>query len=181
MQGKTLYTILLSIIAVLTLALAVLVIFLFTTFNSSKVNPDEKDVKTSEERVVPTAEQARVNLYSVGSEDTSGKAGQAIFNLKPSEDHASSFLMASISIVYDGGPKNEKLAARQELFEKTYLGELKEATIEYFRSKTYEDIVADNSMQVARDSLKEIYSKIISQDPEEKIILKIVFEQWIPQ
>ena len=34
MQGKTLYTILLSIIAVLTLALAVMVIFVFTTFNA---------------------------------------------------------------------------------------------------------------------------------------------------
>ncbi len=179
MQGKTLYTILLSIIAVLTLALAVLVIFLFTTFNSGKVDP-EKNPTTG--RVVPLEEQLQVNLYAVGSDDKTGKAGEEVFVLKESKEHPNSFLMTSITLVYDGGTEKEKVAeARKALFEKTYLGELKEATIEYFASKTYEDIKADNAMQLARDSLLKIYSNIISENPDEKIILKVVFEKWIPQ
>jgi len=169
LQGKTLYTILLSIIAVLTLALGVLVIFLFTTYNSNKVNPDAgKPTKSA----VPVEQQQRFSLYEADE----------VFVLKESKDHPNSFLMTAITIVYDKGTEKEKVAeARKTLIEQTYLGELKEATIEFFGSKTYEELKAENAMQQARDSLLEIYNKIISQDPDEKLIIKVIFEKWIPQ
>lgn len=180
MQGKSLYTILLSIIAVLTLALAVMVIFLFTAFNTNKANPAEATEKSATERVVPPEEQAEFNLYTTGAEAASGK-GDAVFNIKSTEEHPNSFLMASISVVYDGGDKNTLLEKRKTLLENTYLSEFKQATIEYFRDQSYEDLQSEDSMQKSRNSLKDIYSKIISQDPEEKIILKIIFDKWIIQ
>jgi flagellar basal body-associated protein FliL len=178
LTGKSLNTILLAIIAVLTLALAVMSVFLFTAGNDKKTTVEETEKKTTE-RVVPPEEQAEFNLYAGDSEEAN--AGDAVFNIKSTEDHPNSFLMASVSIIYDGGSKNELLETRKSLLKSTYLSDLKQATIEYFRGKTFEELQATDAMQIARDNLKEIYSKIISQDPEEKIILRIVFDKWIIQ
>lgn len=68
MQGKTLYTILLSIIAVLTLALAVMVIFVFTAFNSNTANPSQETQKPLIERAVPKEEQAELKLLKTPME-----------------------------------------------------------------------------------------------------------------
>ena len=181
MQGKSLNTILLAIIAVLTLALAVMSIFLFTTIKSNKAATSEGIVKQTTDRIVPPEEQAEFNLYAVGSDDTSGKAGDAVFNIKSTVEYPNSFIMASISVIYDGGEKNTLLEQRKTLLENTYLSELKQAAIEYFRTKSFEELQTQDAMQKSRDSLKEIFSKIISEGSDEKIILKIVFDKWIIQ
>jgi flagellar basal body-associated protein FliL len=179
LQGKTLYTILLSIIAVLTLALAVLVIFIFTAFNTGKTDTTVKaNANSSAERVVPPEEQAELKLYSAESDD---KNGDSVFNIKSTQEHPNSFLMASVSIIYDAGEKNKLLESRKSLLEKTYLSELKQATIEYFRNQSFEDLQASDAMQKARDSLKDIYSGIISSNKDLNIIIKIVFDKWIIQ
>lgn len=168
MQGKTLYTILLSIIAVLTLALAVLVIFMFTAYNGGNVEPNATSINAE----VPLEQQQRFKLY----ED------DEVFRLKESKNNVNSYLMTNITIVYNKGKEKEKVAeTRKTLIEQTLLSELKEATIEYFASKTIDEIKADDAMQQARDSLLEKYNSIISSNPDDKLIIKVVFEKWIPQ
>ncbi|HPO75843.1 flagellar basal body-associated FliL family protein [Thermoclostridium caenicola] len=177
MQGKSLYAILLSIIAVLTLALAVLVIFLFTTYNG--INPDKQANATEppqQVRDVPPEEQAKLNIYA--TED--GIGGDAIFNLKPSPAHENSFLKASVTIVYDTGKKRKNLEERTAIL-KECLGEFKEACIEYFRSQTYEQLSEDNAMEKARDTLRDKFNSILEGRTDERIVLRVVFEGWIIQ
>jgi flagellar basal body-associated protein FliL len=178
LQGKTLYTILLSIIAVLTLSLAVLVIFIFTTYNGNvsilKNNNKKAELK---ERVVPIEEQVEFKLF--GTEESANGRG-AIFNIKSSKDHPDGFLMASISVVYDAGEKNKKLEERKELIEKSYLSEIKQSTIEYFRERTYEELQKSDGMKKSREDLKKIYNQIIGKN-NENIIIKVIFDQWIIQ
>lgn len=177
MQGKSLYAILLSIIAVLALALAVLVIFLFTTYN--RINPDQGANATEppqQIRNVPPEEQARLNLYA--GED--GTGGVAIFNLKSSPTHENGFLKASVSIVFDAGEKKKHLETRTGIVKES-VGEFKEACIEYFRSQTFEQLSEDNAMEKARDALKDKFNSILSDRVEERIILRVVFEDWIIQ
>ncbi|MGI6622936.1 MAG: flagellar basal body-associated FliL family protein [Clostridiaceae bacterium] len=173
MQGKTLYTILLSIIAVLTLALAVMVIFIFTAFNGAKAKPEEGEEIEKVERAVPQDEQAEYKLYSEES-------GEGIFNIKASEDHPNSFLMTSVSIIYDGGKKNRKLEKRKELLEKND-SLLKQATIKYFLSKSFEELSENNAMEEARKALKDAFNEIVSKDSEELIIIDVVIVKWMKQ
>ncbi|NLM74496.1 MAG: flagellar basal body-associated FliL family protein [Clostridiaceae bacterium] len=176
MQGKTLYTILLSIIAVLTLALAVLIIVLFT-FNAN-IEKGMQTANNAVQRIVPPSEQAEFKLYG-NSNDSST---DAVFNIKSTSQHPNSFIMASVSIIYDGGKKNKLLEERQDLIERVYLSQLKEATIEYFRNQTFEELQASDSMKIAREELKEIYNDIVSnQGTEERFIIKVVFDKWILQ
>ncbi len=174
MQGKTLYTILLSIIAVLTLALAVLIVILFT-YNAGKTLP----VKQNVQRTVPPEEQAVFRLY--GSSERNG-SNDAVFNIKNDDKHPNSFIMASISIIYDGGKRNKHLEKRTELIERVYLSQLKQATIEYFRGKTFDELQESDAMEDARKNLMETFNNILSNEgTEEPFIIKVVFDKWIIQ
>ena len=179
MQGKSLYAILLSIIAVLALALAIMVIFLFTTYN--RINNTGQEANNAKDlpqktREVPPEEEARINLYA--RED--GTGGEAIFNLKSSPAHETSFLKSSITIVFDAGEKKKLLEERTELM-KNCVGEFKEVCIEYFRSQTFEQLTDEAAMEKARDALKEKFNNIVSKRIDERIILRVVFEDWIVQ
>ena len=178
MQGKSLYAVLLSIIAVLALALAVMVIFLFTTYNRINPNPEANNAKDlpQQTREVPPDEESRINLYA--GED--GTGGDAIFNLKASPAHENSFLKASVTIVFDAGEKKKHLEARTDLMEDCE-GEFKEACIEYFRSQTFEQLSEDTAMEKARDALKDKFNSILSKRIDERIIIRVVFEGWIIQ
>lgn len=173
MQGKTLYTILLSIIAVLTLALAVMIIFIFTAFNGANAKPEQGGEVEKIERAVPLEEQAEYKLYSEEN-------GDGIFNIKASEKHPNSFLMCSVSIMFDGGKKNKKLDERQRLLEKND-SLLKQATVKYFLSKSFEDLSEEDAMEEARAALKAAYNDIVSQDSEELIVIDVVIFKWMKQ
>lgn len=176
MQGKTLYTILLSIIAVLTLALAVMVIFIFTAFNSNSGKPSSQETqKPLVERVVPKEEQAELQLYA-----SSDGSNEAVFNIKSTEDHPNSFLLASISIIYDGGKKNKLLEERTLLLKKN-ISMLKQASIKYFMGKSFDDLSEENAMEEARTSLKTTFNEIVRTDSEDAIVIDIVFDKWIKQ
>ena len=176
MQGKTLYTILLSIIAVLTLALAVMVIFIFTAFNGNNGNPALQETqKPLVERAVPKEEQAELKLYA-----SSEGNNEAIFTIKSTESHPNSFLMASISIIYDGGKKNRKLEERKLLLEKNTTM-LKQASIKYFLNKSFEDLSTEDAMEKAQTDLKVAFNDIVSTGFEELIIIDVVFDKWIKQ
>ncbi|NLX63695.1 MAG: flagellar basal body-associated FliL family protein [Clostridiaceae bacterium] len=168
------YTILLSIIAVLTLALAVMIIFIFTAFNTNRAIPSSGETpKPLVERVVPKEEQVEFKLY--------GETNEAIFNIKSTETHPNSFLMASISIIYDGGKKNKQVEERKELLNKN-LSLLKQACIKYFMSQSYEDLNGEEAMDKARASLKDAFNEIVrTDDSDEAIIIDVVFDKWIRQ
>lgn len=178
MQGKSIYAILLAIIAVLTLALAVMVIFLFTTYNNIKpqtqTNNEQQTVETRD--TVPIEEQVKFNLYSTGAGEEA-QPGEAVFNLKPLANNQASYLMASIILVYDAGAENKKLAERKELIEKN-LSELKQACIEYFRSQTLTDMSEDSAIQKTRDVLKDSFNAILSGKSKEKVVIKIIIDKW---
>ena len=177
MQGKSLYAILLSIIAVLALALAVLVIFLLTTYNNIKPTGNETPTPgPTEARTVPANEQAKINIYAAAD----GTGGDAIFNLKPSPAHPDNFLMASVTIVIDAGTKSEKLGDRTALTNQ-YQSEFKQACIEYFIKMTYEDISETDAIAKARDTLKDNFSSILESATKDKIIIKVVIDNWIKQ
>lgn len=173
MQGKTLYTILLSIIAVLTLALAVMIIFIFTAYSGANAKPQQGDEVEKVQRDVPPDEQAEYKLYS---EDD----GNGIFTIKASEKHPNSYLLCSISIIYDGGKKNRKLDERQKLLEKSD-SLLKQATVKYFLSKSYEDLSEEDAMEEARAALKAAYNDIVSVDSEELLVIDVVIFKWMKQ
>lgn len=176
MQGKTLYTILLSIIAVLTLALAVMVIFIFTAFNSNSGKPSSQETqKPLVERAVPKEEQAELQLYA-----NSDGSNEAVFNIKSTETNPNSFLLASISIIYDGGKKNKLLEERTLLLKKN-ISMLKQASIKYFMGQSFEDLSAEDAMEKARTSLKTTFNEIIRTDSEDVIVIDIVFDKWIKQ
>ena len=174
MQGKSLYTILLSIIAVLTLALAVMIIFIFTAFNTNRGAPSSGETpKPLVERAVPKEEQQEFKLF--------GESNEAIFNIKSTEDHPNSFLMTSISIIYDGGKKNKLAEERKELLNKN-LSMLKQACIKYFMNQSFDDLSGEEAMDKARTSLKAAFNEIVrTDDSEEAIIIDVVFDKWIRQ
>lgn len=178
MQGKALYAILLSIIAVLTLALAVLVIFLFTTYNNIKpANSAEASPTAAANRdVVPEDEQGKFVLFT----KTDGSAENAVFNLKPSPAYKDSFMMVSITITYDMGKDKDPEGKRKAIIS-TYTSELREACIAYFRAQTYEDITEEAAMNKARDTLKDTFNSIMAGKSKEKLVIRVTFDKWIVQ
>jgi flagellar basal body-associated protein FliL len=88
--------------------------------------------------------------------------------------------MTSVSIIYDGGKKNRKLEKRKELLEKND-SLLKQATIKYFLSKSFEELSENNAMEEARKALKDAFNEIVSKDSEELIIIDVVIVKWMKQ
>lgn len=166
MQGKTLYTILLSIIAVMALALAVLIILFFTAFNGSRINPAAETNKHPIERAVPSDEQAEYNLYSEGE----------IFKIKNNGNQTNGFIQSSVSIVFDGGKKNKKLDERKLLIEKN-ISKLKQATVKYFLGKNFEEL---DRIDDAQEALKVAYNEIVSANSEELLIIDVIIVEWKP-
>ena len=88
MERKGTYTILLSIIAVLSLALAVLVVFLFISYPSRE--KDNRLIQTDNpitERVVPDEEMGEFKLFD---------GQEKLFALKDEPDRADSIVLGSV-------------------------------------------------------------------------------------
>lgn len=171
MQGKTLYTILLSIIAVMALALAVMIVVLFTAFNATPADPTQETKPPLLERAVPIKEQAEYTLYSQGE----------VFSIRSTEDHPNSFIKTSVSVIFDGGKKNRKLEDRKALIEKN-VTKLKNATVKYFMSQSLEELQnGEDTIEIAESALKSAYNDIVSADSEQMIIIDVVIMEWIVQ
>jgi flagellar basal body-associated protein FliL len=180
LEGKGIYTILLAIVAVLTLAVAVLVIFLFTTFNSRVVTGTEstQPVSVATERPVPPDELKEYVMYTGEGSNASG-----LFNLKASPEHPEGYLMVTFSVKYDVGPKRKLEEDRTALVEATYASELKQAASLYFGNLTYEDASDIATRQKAADTLRDTFNEIVNAGVTEKqvIVYKVVFDKWLVQ
>lgn len=181
MEGKGIYTILLAIVAVLTLAVAVLVIFLFTTFNRGTVtagNGETLPDTVATERPVPPDELKEYIIYT-----GEGASGSGLFNLKATPEHPEGYLMVTFSVKYDVGPKRKLEEERTALVEATYASELKQAASLYFGNLTYEEANDTATRQKAADTLRDTFNEIVNTGVTEKqvIIYKVVFDKWLVQ
>lgn len=184
MQGKGIYVILLGIIAVLTLSVAVLSIFLFVMFNHPAPG-GVQDLAQAEEtaepeiRLVPAEEQRSWNPFATG--DNPNAPG--LYNLMPSEGRESSFLQVTLLIKYDVGENRELEALHSELVETFSAAEIRQACAMYFRRLTYEEVKAAEAIPQAQDALKEAFNRIIDENAGEPlgIIRKVVIENMLPQ
>lgn len=186
MQGKGIYTILLAIIAVLTLSVAVLVIFLFVTFSTRTTAATGAEATPASEagpRQVAPDELLEIIVYS----DKSGTGGEApgsgLFNLKSTTEHPESYLMLDMTIKIDVGEKRELEVERTAMVNVTYITELRQAANLYFRNMTFEEASDPAAMQKAADELRDTFNAVLGTEAEtqETIVYKVIFGKWLVQ
>lgn len=160
MEGKSIYTILLSIIAVLTLALAVLIIFLFITYNPNQqaANTAQGQATTMLERVVSDDEMIEFKLFD---------GEEKMFALKSEPAHPDSIVMVSVTIKCDAGPKRKK---EEEITKRinNYISELEEAVGDYFAAMTLTEAKELETRYKARDDLLNTFNEILNANKKEK-------------
>ena len=189
MQGKGIYIILLGIIAVLTLSVAVLSIFLFVTFNQTvatgTVAAAEESGHTSESgssRVVPGDELRTWSPFSSG-EGEKVTVEPAVYDLKPSEGHTGSFVQVTLLMKYDVGVKREHETEYALIVEEESASEIKQACSMYFKGLTYEDCKSPEAIPMAQDALKEEFNRIVDESAGEEIgiVYKVIIENMLAQ
>lgn len=165
MERKGIYTVLLSIIAVLSLALAVLIIFLFISYPSMK--GEKAAIVDSEisERVVPDNELAEYKLFN---------GEEKIFALKYEADYPDSIALVSVSIKCDVGEKRKNEEKINNLIS-LYTSELEQAVGDYFANMTYSEAKDIDTRYKARDDLLEIFNNILNENKQtkQKIVYKV--------
>lgn len=171
MERKSIYTILLSIIAVLSLALAVLIIFLFISYPSRKDNITQTDAIISE-RVVPDSELEEYKLFN---------GEEKLFALKYESDHPDSIVLVSVSIICDTGEKRKNEQKIDNLIS-LYKSELEQAVGDYFAKMTFSEAKDIETRYKARDELLEIFNNILNENKavKQKIVYKVTLNM-LPQ
>lgn len=172
MESKSIYTILLAIIAVLTLALAVLIIFLFVTYNPNvKAAEDVRTDGAMAERIVPDDEMIEFKLF--GGEEK-------MFALKGEPEHPDSIVLVSLSLKCDAGAKKKKAEEITKLVTELYLSELEEAVGDYFAGITLTEAKEMETRYKARDDLLNTFNEILNANkhPKEKIVYKVTLQMF---
>lgn len=174
MEGKSIYTILLAIIAVLTLALAVLIIFLFISYkpNQQAANTTPPENAAISERMVADDEMLEFKLFE-------GK--EKMFALKGETDHPDSIVMVSVTIKCDAGPKKKKA---EDITTRVngYISELEEAVGDYFAAMTLTEAKELETRYKARDDLLNAFNEILNANKQEKekVVYRVTL-QMFPQ
>ncbi len=174
MEGKSIYTILLAIIAVLTLALAVLIIFLFVSYNpNNQATVGTQPDTAMNERVVPDDEMIEFKLFN--GEDK-------LFALKAEPQNPEAIIMVSVSIKCDVGPKRKQETYITNLVTVSYISELEEAVGDYFADMTLTEAKQLETRYKARDDLMNIFNDILNANkkPKEKMVYRVTL-QMFPQ
>ena len=161
MEGKSIYTILLAIIAVLTLSLAVLIIFLFISYG-----PNQKQAQTNvpteaamQERVVADDEMLEFKLFE-------GK--EKMFSLKSEPANPDAIVMVSVTIKCDAGEKRKKEQDVTNRVSVLYLSELEEAVGDYFAAMTLSEAREMETRYKARDDLMNTFNEILNANKQKK-------------
>ena len=135
---------LLAIIAVLTLSLAVLIIFLFISYNPNQQQAANISPGASiSERIVPDEEMLEFKLF--GGEEK-------LFALKSEQENPNSLVMVSVTIKCDAGERRRRekdIATRVN----TYISEMEEAVGDYFAAMTLTEAKELETRYKARDDL----------------------------
>lgn len=173
LEGKSIYTILLAIIAVLTLSLAILIIFLFISYNPNQQTVvDVGSTNGMNQRVVSDDEMIEFKLF---------KGEEKMFSLKEEPKNMDSIVMVSVTIKCDAGEKRRKEADITTRIAQ-YMSELEEAVGDYFADMTLTEAKLIETRYKARDDLIEIFNKIINANKQEKekTVYKVTL-QMFPQ
>ncbi|MDD4297797.1 MAG: flagellar basal body-associated FliL family protein [Ruminiclostridium sp.] len=159
MEGKSIYTILLAIIAVLTLSLAILIIFLFISYNpNQQAAIDVETTKGMSERVVPDEEMIEFKLFA---------GEEKMFALKGEPENPDSIVMVSVTIKCDTGEKRKKETDITNRVTQ-YMSELEEAVGDYFADMTLTEARLVETRYKARDDLIRIFNDIINANKQDK-------------
>lgn len=174
MEGKKTNIVLLSIIAVLSLALAVLIIFLFILYPNQKQQSD-KIIDSDDfisERVVADDEMIEFKLFD--GEDK-------LLALKDEPNHPDSIVLVKVSIKCDTGPKRKNEEKVTNLVS-LYTSDLEQAVGDYFAAMTYTEAKDVETRYKARDELMEIFNNILNENKnaKQKIVYKVNLEM-LPQ
>ena len=172
MERKSIYTILLSIIAVLSLALAVLIVFLFISYPSLK---DERLIQADnfiDERLVSDDELAEYKLFD---------GEEKIFALKFEPEYPDSIVLVSVSIKCDTGKKRRDEEKINNLIA-LYQSELEQAVGDYFANMTFSEAKGIETRYKARDELLEIFNSILNENKQikQKIVYRVTLNM-LPQ
>lgn len=172
MEGKSIYTILLSVIAVLSLALAVLIIFLFISYPSRQNDTGVQADSTIVERAVSDDELIEFKLFN---------GEEKLFALKYESEHPDSIVLASISIKCDAGAKRRK---EQEITNMItlYSSELEQAVGDYFAAMSFSEAKDIETRSKARDDLLNIFNEILNENKQskQKIVYRVTLHM-LPQ
>jgi len=172
LESKSIYTILLAIIAVLTLALAVLIIFLFVTYNPNVRAAGEVQAdSTMKERIVPDDEMIEFKLFN---------GEEKMFALKSEPEHPDPIVLVSVSLKCDAGQKKKKADEITKLITELYLSELEEAVGDYFAAMTLTEAKELETRYKARDDLMNTFNEILNANkhPKEKIVYKVTLQMF---
>lgn len=171
MEGKSIYTILLAIIAVLTLSLAILIIFLFISYNpNQQAAINVETTKGMSERVVPDTEMIEFKLF-LGEEK--------MFALKGEPENPDSIIMVSVTIKCDTGEKRKKETDVTTRVTQ-YMSELEEAVGDYFADMTLTEAKLVETRYKARDDFIRIFNDIINANKKdkEKTVYKVTLQMF---
>jgi len=174
LEGKSIYTVLLAIIAVLTLALAVLIIFLFISYNPNRQALSIAQPNTEmAERVVADDEMIEFKLFN---------GEEKMFALKSEPEHPDSIVMVSVTLKCDAGTKRKKEADIVNRVSVLYISELEEAVGDYFAAMTLSEAKELETRYKARDDLTDIFNDILNanRQEKEKIVYRVTL-QMFPQ
>jgi flagellar basal body-associated protein FliL len=174
LEGKSIYTILLSIIAVLSLALAVIIIFLFISFNPNQQTSGKAQLDNSiSERVVPDDEMIEFKLFN---------GEERIFALKDDGENQNPLVMVSVSLKCDAGARRRKEKEITNLVSVLYQTELEQAVGDYFADMSLAEAKELETRYKARDDLIEIFNEILNENKpnKQKIVYRVTL-QMLPQ
>lgn len=177
LEGKGVYTILLAANAILALALAVLVIFLFVTWGPNNGTTITENPTMKDERLVPMDESKEFDIFP--GQDTSAP----FFTLKPEPEHPDSILMLTMKIKCDMGKKSKNEEEITSLVTQTYAAELQQAVTDYISKLTYSDVILEETKYKTRDDLKSIFNEILNSGRKEKepIVYSVTTPKWFIQ
>ncbi len=184
LEGKSIYIILLGIVAVLTLTVAILVIFLFVTFNNPPVaagQPSEEAIGTDvgAPRMIPADELRTWNPFATADNPNA----PAVYDLMPTETHKNSFVQVTLILKYDVGSKRRNEEKHRVLVEEASVSEIKQACSIYFKGLDYEDTKSADAIPKAQDYLIEEINRIVNGNAAEKvdIVYRVIIENMLPQ
>ncbi len=171
MGGKGNYTILLFIVAILTLTLAVLAAYLFFVGGSSKNNSTDN---AQEAKVIAIPDNQR-GSFSVFDE-------KQYLNLKDDGNYENSILIINqLNLIYDKGKKGKNNAAILDKFA-LYQNEIMEDIQIYFQNTSLTQIKQPDYMSTVKEDLKKLINDLLnSNEKENKEFIYEVVINWFYQ
>ncbi|HHV60389.1 MAG TPA: flagellar basal body-associated FliL family protein [Clostridiaceae bacterium] len=165
---RSLITILVLVIAILSIALAISIGYIFTIADNPKAGDNIQSVNL--ETPPPSDnELSKMSLFE-----------DQIFNLKNAQSGGMHIIKVGVEIQYFKKVKGIKdVDAKLDL----HKGTIKELVGTYFQNKTLDDVMAEDAKQKAKQELTTQINELLSLNEKEnkKIVYTIVFEEWFYQ